>query len=1039
MQWLRRGVGANAGLSAAAVLTASCTGLAQLPVGCPFYPVAPIQVGLGPQGIASGDLDGDGDNDLIVVNTLDNTITILRNTGGGAFLADPVLLNSFGRPVAVIVADLDGVNGPDIAAVNHLADTVTVYLNNGVGGFNPAPSQVIDVDSGPVSLAVTRMDAGASLDIVTANHSAGTLSVLLNNGSGVFAAATHFDVGNQPTSIAADPAFDTVFVALSGDDAVAIVPENNTGAFGAPVLFALPGGASPASVLMVDLNGDSQMDAVTADRGSGTVSVLLRTSNLSLGAPVQTVVQDEPVALAAGLLDDQPGTDIAVVSYAKNAVTVLSGNGAGALSQFAVYPTGLGPIAIVAVNLDGDSDTDMAVTNADDATVSVLRNKLPALGGGFASFTVYGSGVEPRAVVFGDLNNDGRDDLVSVNFAGDDLSVFINLGGGRYAQEERYATGVDPRDAVIADVNGDGRMDIVVANRQTDNISVLINNGSNAPFARFAPQVFYPAGDGPVALAAGQLDLAGGSADLAVACENGTGIRILMNNADGTYSAGPALSPGVSFRDVAIADLAGGDGRLDIVAVAPGDNSVHVLTNNGAFTALPPVILPGSEPVSIIAADLMMDGGVVDVAVACRTSGTVCILQNTGGGVLSVIQNLFIAPGLNGLSAGLIDAVPGIDLAVASGTGSTAHVLINLGAGTMLPSLTLPAGTGASATALTDLDGDGRADLAVANALEDTVSVVVNLGFVPTVPPMITQQPMFVPPSPQNEGISLSVTVAAAGNAPFFYQWSRGGNPVNPDGMRITLNPSNGTLTLNPLQSGDAGSYRVRVTDSCGLFADSDPAVLVVNFVDTDGDGIGDGDDNCPTVPNPGQEDLDNDGIGDACDPDIDGDGILNDDDNCPTVYNPDQADTNMNGIGDACEGLAIDTDGDGILDPDDNCPTVPNPDQADVDMDGVGDACDNCRTRPNPGQEDTRGHAGCPPPDGLGDACDCNGDANRDGFINFADITAVLANFGFDWPCPYPGPGMLGAGGVGDANYDGMVTFADITAVLANFGLPCP
>ncbi|MBI3178297.1 MAG: thrombospondin type 3 repeat-containing protein, partial [Deltaproteobacteria bacterium] len=90
-------------------------------------------------------------------------------------------------------------------------------------------------------------------------------------------------------------------------------------------------------------------------------------------------------------------------------------------------------------------------------------------------------------------------------------------------------------------------------------------------------------------------------------------------------------------------------------------------------------------------------------------------------------------------------------------------------------------------------------------------------------------------------------------------------------------------------------------------------------------------DDNCPSVSNPNQFDLDADGLGDDCDPDTDGDGVLNDgdnsgsagdnpctagvtsncDDNCPVVQNASQADINGNGIGDLCEGAIADTDGD--------------------------------------------------------------------------------------------------------------------------------
>ena len=164
----------------------------------------------------------------------------------------------------------------------------------------------------------------------------------------------------------------------------------------------------------------------------------------------------------------------------------------------------------------------------------------------------------------------------------------------------------------------------------------------------------------------------------------------------------------------------------------------------------------------------------------------------------------------------------------------------------------------------------------------------------------------------------------------------------------------------------------------------------VICLLDTDGDGVPDASDNCPSVYNPGQEDQDHDGIGNACDncptvanasqTDADRDGVGNACDNCPTVCNPQQIDADHDGKGDLCDSTpgcggcgqplceqwcaGFDSDGDGIADASDNCPAVPNADQADGDMDGVGNVCDNCPTKCNVWQKDADS-------DGVGDVCD--------------------------------------------------------------------
>ncbi len=257
---------------------------------------------------------------------------------------------------------------------------------------------------------------------------------------------------------------------------------------------------------------------------------------------------------------------------------------------------------------------------------------------------------------------------------------------------------------------------------------------------------------------------------------------------------------------------------------------------------------------------------------------------------------------------------------------------------------------------------------------------------------------------------------------------------VDSDGDGIPDSVDNCPSVPNPGQLDGDGDGVGDVCDNCPTFPNPGQA-------DADGDGVGDACDNCPSVSNPGQSDMDSDGVGDACDncpavanptqTDGDGDGRGDVCDNCPTISNPTQTDGDGDGRGDACDNCPTianptqtDTDGDGIGDVCDNCPTVLNPTQADGDGDGRGDVCDNCPTIANPGQADGDG-------DGVGNVCDncptvsnpAQTDTDGDGIGDACDTASC--------PC-IPG----------DADGNGVLTISDavymINYIFAGGPAPC-
>src|SRR5262249_30256523 len=151
-----------------------------------------------------------------------------------------------------------------------------------------------------------------------------------------------------------------------------------------------------------------------------------------------------------------------------------------------------------------DGLPDLIVADFSGNTASVLLNTTTAVAtsASFAPQQTFATGTNPISVALGDVNGDGRPDLLVANFQSNSVSVLLNTTAAgasapSFAPQQPFATGTSPFSVALGDVNGDGRPDLLVANNGDSTVSVLLNTtapGATTP--SFAPQQTFAA-DGP--------------------------------------------------------------------------------------------------------------------------------------------------------------------------------------------------------------------------------------------------------------------------------------------------------------------------------------------------------------------------------------------------------------------------------------------------------------------------------------------------------------------------------------------------------------
>jgi hypothetical protein len=382
-------------------------------------PITSYMTGASPQSIVAADFTGDGKVDLAILNSGDNTVSVLKNLGGGSF--DTGLISATGiSPRSLAVGDVDGDGKLDLVTANPGSGDVSVLLGNGDGTFKPPinftlPGQLppgysdsTPLSQAPLSVAVGDLNGDGKLDLAVTGQTAftqtytgyyggtyystaynGYVNVLVGDGHGGFnfadsrlldgpspdsLALADFDGDGRPDVAAVDSWYSTV----------SVLKVNTDGSLQA-LSTSATGGAGQRSVAVGDLDGDGKLDLVTAN-SSGSISILRGKGNGTFEVPSSLYPSGTPLSVAVGDVNGDGRLDLAFTSqqfistgsydgYYTGSLGVMLGYGDGTFADAGstALPNGW-PVALALTDLDGNGSPDAAVADNSANQVSVLRN-----------------------------------------------------------------------------------------------------------------------------------------------------------------------------------------------------------------------------------------------------------------------------------------------------------------------------------------------------------------------------------------------------------------------------------------------------------------------------------------------------------------------------------------------------------------------------------------------------------------------------------------------------------------------------------------
>lgn len=521
---------------------------------------------------------------------------------------------------------------------------------------------------------------------------------------------------------------DSVFVDTTNGFPTLSLNDGGTAAYSGPwgsdavifSYFVTPGhNTSDLTVTAVNLHGSR----ITAHGVDATLTGAV--TNPAGTLQIDTIAPRVSMALI-GASTQSAGS---VLQYAVTFTEKVSGVDASAFSLVTSGVTGASIISVTpgidaahyTVNVNSGTGTGTIGLNITGSKIRDLAGN--GFGGGaFAPQQTIDADFNPNSVVLGDLNRDGKLDLVVGKFNGNTINVLLGNGDGTFATRQTFIAAYNPLPSFIADLDGDTRPDIAVAGG-------YLSGYGDGTFS--APTSIYGTG-GALEMADVNSD---GKPDLLVLWQNTNLIAVLLGLGDGKFSLPEFVDVGGPPHSMVSADV-NGDNKTDLV-VGTGDDTVSVLLGKGDGTfSAPQTFLTRIYPVSVALGDVNGDNK-PDLVVANRQSNSISVLLGNGDGTFQDQQTIATDKYPQSLRLADVNGDGLSDIVVLNQYVSQVSVLLGNGDGTFATARTLATGNLPFDLALGDLNGDGRLDIVVPNEYDNTVSVMLN-GNSPQVGPAFT-------------------------------------------------------------------------------------------------------------------------------------------------------------------------------------------------------------------------------------------------------------------------------------------------------------